>query len=348
MKHKKLVIGCAVIIAIPLCIAVVGFIVGFCQGVAAHFPSKPAFFGFKLGDVYQCEYDEDKDDSVRSYLDWIKNKYRHYERPYAFGGINMEKNVEAKISKIDAFYGQDMALLLVTRNTKKIIGVVVAARCNANDAQQIADEIKTTVIRKHKNVTVVDRVASWQNMAMSRFVRRPALNCEAISQDPCMLICADDNFEMAVMGVKFKAVPEPIIAVPEPTINEERTTKSDYNPKVPLPLPSVARTAHFCYTDRPCGESVGGWLWKINGFVKWQVTSQTIEEMVEERELRKYQAEQQTVDLNRAYVYVLIFLHDYVKYIDADEVKARFDENLRQAEKQREQEQVRRKNAAAL
>ena len=70
--------------------------------------------------------------------------------------------------------------------------------------------------------------------------------------------------------------------------------------------------------------------------------------MAEERELRRQQVKRQDIDLNAAYVYVFVLLHDYVKYIDADEAKARLDENLRQAEKQREQEQVRRKNAAAL
>ena len=344
MKHKKLVIGCAVIIAIPVFMVIAGFVVGFCQGVAAHFPSKPTFFGIKLGDMYQREYgEEDKKISVWSYLDWIKNKYRHYERPYVFGGINMEKNVEAKIRKIDAFYGQDMALLLVTRNTKKIIGTVVAVKCNAKDARQVADEIKATVVLKHKNVTVVDRVESWQNMAMSRFVRRPALNCEAIPQEPCMLICTNDNFEMTIMGVNYKAVPEPVIVVPEPVINEERTTKSGFISNPIVEAPSLAETAHFHYFSAgPASE------YSINVFAKWHVTPQSIEEMAAEREVRKYEAEQQTIDLNEAYVYVLILLHDYVRYIDADEAKARLDENLRQAEKQREQEQVRRKNAAAL
>lgn len=343
MKHKKLVIGCVVIIAIPVFIVIAGFIVGFCQGVAAHFPSKPTFFGIKLGDTYQCEYGADKKDSVLNYHYWIRNKYYLYERPYVFGGINMEKNVEAKIRRITDFYGQDMALLLVTRNTKKIIGAVVAAKCSTNDVQQVADEIKTTVVLKHKNATVVDRVESWQNKAMSGFVRRPALNCSAILQKPCMLICADDNFEMAIIGVNFKSEPEPIIK-PNPIVNEEYTTMSGRRLLQP---PSIASSACFSY-ERHATRDEYYMLVDIENFAKWQVSPLSIAEMAEEHEQRKRLSVKQDVDLDAAYVYVLVLLHDYVKYIDADEVKARLDENLRQAEKQREQEQVRRKNAAAL
>ena len=337
MKHKKLVIGCVVIIAIPLFLVVAGFIVGFCQGVAAHFPSKPTFFGIKLGDIYQCEYKYDATDPEclkhgaydPECLEWIKNKYEKHERPYVFGGINIEKNVEAKIRRIADFYGQDMALLLVTRNTKKIIGVVVAANCDKKDVRQVAEEIKATVTRKHKNVTVVERVESWQSLAMAGFVRRPALDCIAVTLKPCKLDCANENFEMTIMGVNFKAVPAPII-------NGEDTTKSD------LHLRSVASSAHFYYTASIVGSYVA------NTFIKWQVTPQTIEEMAEERELRKQQAKRQDIDLNAAYVYVLILLHDYVKYIDDDEARALLNEKFRQAEKRRKQEQVRRKNAAAL
>lgn len=339
MKHKKVVIGCAAIIAIPLIMVIAGFIVGFCQGLAARFLSKPTFFGVKLGDEYQCEYSKDEESAVGCYLYWLKNKYCHYERPYVFGGINMEKNVEANIRGIPDFYGQDMALLLVTRNTKKVIGIVVAAKCNKKDVQQVADEIKTTVIRKHKNVIVVDRLESWQNSAMAGFVRRPALDCVAIPMKHCKLICADENFEVNIMGVNFQTVPAPII-------NEEGEMKSDIN--TDLRLPSVAWRANFCYTDRPEGESIYSKLSKIDGFVEWQVAPQTLEEMAEERELRKFAINKQAVDLDASYVYVLILLRDYVKYIDADEAKALLNEQLRQALEQRKQEQIRRKNADAL
>ena len=337
MKHKKLVIGCVVIIAIPVILIIAGFIVGFCQGVVAHFPSKPTFFGIKLGDEYRCEYKYDATDpeclKYGAYdpecLEWVKNKYENHERPYAFGGVNIEKNVEAKIRRIADFYGQDMALLLVTRNTKKIIGAVVAAKCNKKYVQQVAEEIKTTVIRKHKNVTVVDRLESWQNAAISGFIRRPALDCIAVPLKPYKLNCANENFEITIMGVNFKAVPAPII-------NGGNTTKSGLHSR------SVASNAHFYYTSSIVGSAVA------NTFIKWQVTPQTIEEMSEERELRKYEAKQQNVDLDAAYVYVLVLLHDYVKYIDDDEAKALLNEQLRQTEKRCEQEQIRRKNASAL
>jgi len=323
--------------AIPVLAVVVVFTIGLCRGVVAQFHDKPVFFGVEIGERYNPAYALDIKGSVGTYLFWLRHKYQLADRPYAFGGVRLEKNVQGKICRIEKFYEQDMALLLVTKSSKRVIGVVVAAKCRSEEIDNVVREISGVIRAKHKNVTLINKLEPWQNAAMLRFARRPALDRVVVPTVSRQIVCVDENFEVTIMGTRFKMIEEPIRSV---------RVKTDENLNV-LGRVSNAVAARFAYDDASIGDDDYLRMARISDLEKWQVEPQTLEEMFEEKELKAC-AVKQDVDPDAAYVYVLVMAHNYEEEIAADRVEARMDDQRRKVEQGRELEHAREKNASAL
>jgi len=318
-------------------VALGGFTVTIYPGITACFSKNPVFFGVEIGGTYKREYAMNDKWSVSSALYWMKERVK--ERPYVFANVRLADYVEAKIHKIEEFYGQDMALVLVTRHTGKTIGVVVAAKCKKGETGSTVEEIKNTVLAKHSGAVVINKLESYHVKAVDSFVRRPSLDCMNVPTRICQLVCANENFEMTILGV------ERVKMNSEVELNGHAAECENHNVSPPidgvLRAPSIEEELRFALADCPCGDSDYLRDARIGMIERWQVGRSSTEGRSKDLNVEE-------LDFEKAYVYVAVLLHNYEDEVE-DEMKAIRESEKRKGILEREKEaSVRAKNAAAL
>jgi len=307
----------------------------------------PVFFGIELGEKCTCdEYYKSEcaiglKDPVGSREGWLSEKHRINDRPYSFGNVRMAEAVEAKICRIDEFYGQDMALALIAKRTRKILGVLVAARCRKGQTGDVVKEIAEIIKEKHEDVVVRPEIDSWQLKAMMQLARRPSLKSVIVPRQSCQTICAKENFEVTIMGAEIGEAREPErkrASRGDDDVGDVYVIHSD-------PDDAVARGAMRACWQVPVEESEDERLVRLHCIEEWQTYPQSVESLFAERDVR---GDELKVDYGAAFVYVLVMLHDYQDQICLDKRPAKRDARSEMEMQRRIKQREREKNAASL
>lgn len=293
---------------------------------------QPVFFGMRLGREYKSneyKYFDFADDKelMSNFSHWLEAKFKAHDRPYYFGHIKMAEYVKPEICRIKTFYGQDMAMMLLTKTQNRLIGVVVAVKCEKAAINAKIGEMHKILVSKHEHLAKVE-APDWLQTSTLLMARSPDLWTRNNIAQFIQLVDKTENFEVSIMGVsRDRGIP----------MMSTENADMRFN---------ITRMADRAITYRPSGESYETHSSSVISKVKeWQVHPTTLAEVEQDMQVLNIK---EPADVDVGYVYLVLMLHDQERYID-DEIKSQ----KRAAEARKSQEEyyrkeVQRQNESAL
>lgn len=314
------------------CIAVVSCGVFVAVETSKENRKHPVFFGMKLGNEYKPHgfkyFDFEKESApISDYSHWLAMKFKDRERPYYFGHIKMAEYVKPEICHIKEFYGQDMAMMLLTKTSNRLVGVVVAIKCDKSEVNSKIDEVQEILTSKHENIKEVE-APDWLQTSTMLMARSPDLWTRNNKSRFVQLVDEIDNFEVSIMGIlRDRGVP--MMSTEKADLRFNCSQMTQY---------SIAN-----WYSGVSYETHNGIV--IDRVKEWQVYPTTLAEAKEDMRVLNIK---EPASLDVGYVYLVFMLHDFEKYIDA-EIKNQ--ERIAESEKKRHENQlkeVQRQNESAL